>query len=465
MAEIKITDLVDPEAIKKLHELDVELTAVLTTYTNVAKDLAKGINIEVKVAGDIDKLEKLLVEKGKEAAQIQEKLTNILQQQSQVVANTSNTISRQLMEQERVNKATRQAYTEQEKVKKLLEQYHDTYENQIESLVKINNQLEANKKQHKENQKALNLGKMSAREYAKAEAELTASNRDLMQQKRALNSIMTAEEKANLSAEGSYAHMSQQLELLKKAYKDLGEEGRSSDFGKELETSIQNLDAHLKDLAADMGEFQRNVGNYSIAGQNGVVSTESLVAVLNKQAVTTKDVTDQSKILMEARGMLDTSDANYSTTIEQINNKLSENSRRLSDVSDIMSKHATSVAEAEAQNKRLSEALKQVDLTSDDAAAKTSALNAKIEENNKIISENSASQTTLKKDLKELVLEIATLSIQYQSLSEEEQNSASGQALKSHINDLIERAGVLRDAISDTNAAITNAASDTRGFD
>ena len=232
-----------------------------------------------------------------------------------------------------------------------------------------------------------------------------------------------------------------------------------------MEQSIQNLDAHLKDTAADMGEFQRNVGNYAIARQNGIVTTESLMAVINQQAVTMKDVTDQTKILVEAKGMLDTTDANYGATIDAINGKLAENRQRLTDVSDIMNTQATSVAEAEAQNQRLTEALKNVDLSSDEAQSTMDALNAKIAENNKIIQENSAGSQSIKKDLKELVLEIATLTIQYQSLSEEEQNSADGQALADHIRDLTERAGQLKDAIADTNQAITNAASDTRGFD
>ena len=63
MADTRITDLVDPEEIKKLQELDAELRTVLDTYTKVAKDLAQGLEINIKVAGDIERLEKLLVDK------------------------------------------------------------------------------------------------------------------------------------------------------------------------------------------------------------------------------------------------------------------------------------------------------------------------------------------------------------------------------------------------------------------
>lgn len=84
MADIKITDLVDPEEIRKLQELDAELKNVRATYTKVAKDLAQGLEVEIKVAGDIDKLEKLLTVKGKEAVEVQQKLTEVMQEQSHV---------------------------------------------------------------------------------------------------------------------------------------------------------------------------------------------------------------------------------------------------------------------------------------------------------------------------------------------------------------------------------------------
>ena len=387
MSEVKITDLVPQETIDKIKELDAELKALLGTYTSVARDLARGVEVPIRVAGDIDKLERLLAEKTREAAAATERLNEVMAQQRQVIGSTTNVISRQLMEQERVNKTTRDAYTEQERVKRLLEQYHDTYEGQVQSLVKVNAQLKANSKEQKDNEKALAQGRISMAQFTAKQADLIAQHRSLTQEKRTLTQIMTAEEKAAQSQEGSYVHMSQQLELLKKAYKDLSEEGRNSDFGKELEQSIQNLDAHLKDTAADMGEFQRNVGNYAIAGQNGVVATESLIAVMNQEARTQQDLVDQTKILEEAKLMLNKEDSNYQATLDSLNAKLEENRRKLTDVSDIMGKEATTVAEAEAQNKRLAEAMKHIDLTSEDAKKKLEEMRAQIERNNQTIGE------------------------------------------------------------------------------
>ena len=141
---VKITDLIEQGVIEHLKELDSELSKVLDTYTKVAKDLAKGLEISVSGIEDIDRLERLLVERGREAAQVQQQLTRVVSEQGQVVANTTNTISRQLMEQERVNKTQREAYTEHDRVKKLLEQYHDTYEGQIQNLIRVNKELADN---------------------------------------------------------------------------------------------------------------------------------------------------------------------------------------------------------------------------------------------------------------------------------------------------------------------------------
>ena len=415
MADIKITDLVDPEEIRKLQELDAELKNVRATYTKVAKDLAQGLEVEIKVAGDIDKLEKLLTVKGKEAVEVQQKLTEVMQEQSLVVANTTNTISRHLMEQERVNKTTRAAYSEQERVKKLLDQYHDTYEGQLESLVKINRELEQNKKAQKDNERSLSMGRISLAGFSAKQAELIAQYRSLSQEKKTLTQLMTAEEKAAQSQEGSYVHLSQQLELLKKAYKDLSEEGRDSDFGKELEETIQNLDAHLKDMAADMGEFQRNVGNYAVANNDLKKKYDELVGTL--------------AALQSAYGKMSEAD------------------------------------KASAEGKKLAASINEVSTAAKNTKKTLDEQTAAVEDARRSLGETGGTTSSVKRDLKELVLEIANLTIEYQNLSEEEKNSAEGQELAEHIRDLTEKAGVLRDAIADTNAAITNAASDTRGFD
>lgn len=388
---VKITDLVDPGEIQKLKDLDTELQTVFNTYVAVAKDMAKGLTITVNGIDDLEKAEKMLAEKGKEAIEVQQKLADVAQRRSQAMANTTNTSSRLLMEQERVNKTTREAYTEQEKVQGIIAKLTDSYNNQARDLVRLKDAIKANKEEQKANEKAFRDGHRTYEAYISKAAELTKEERAMAVEKSKLTSIMKAEEKAMQAGEDGYTQLSQQLEIMKKAYKDLSAEAAQSEFGQEVLASIQNLDAHLKDTAADMGEFQRNVGNYAIAGQNGVVSTESLTAAMSQEARTMQDVADQTRILEEAKMMLDKNDANYQQTLSDLNAKIDENKRKLTDVSDILGKEAKSVSEAEAQNKRLSEAIKHIDLTSEGAEKKLKELRAQIERNNETIAKATGS--------------------------------------------------------------------------
>lgn len=417
----------DLEAAVKEAEKDTE--GFLNRMDSILKNRPIKLNTEVQEFDELSaslkslnenlvRLNTLMSTMGHVTVVAQEQATQSIQEHGRVTADTTNTIQRQLMVQERVNKTLRDTYTEQEHVAQLISKYHDTYEDQVASLVRLNQQLAANKKAQSDNAKALKDGSATQAEYNKRQLELVAQQRQLSQAKSELTQIMRAEEKAMMVAEGSYEQLSQQLSLLKRAYKELSEEGRTSPFGQELEAAIQNLDANLKDMAADIGEFQRNVGNYAIAGQNGVVATESLTAALNQEARTTQDLVDQSKILEEAKRMLNREDANYEATISQINAQLEENRRKLADVSDILGKDAKSVAEAEAQNKRLSEALKQVDLTSAGAKKKLEEIRAQIERNNKTISEATGANEKYADSLLKMVGVNANLGSSLQTLGQ-----------------------------------------------
>lgn len=88
-----------------------------------------------------------------------------------------------------------------------------------------------------------------------------------------------------------------------------------------------------------------------------------------------------------------------------------------------------------------------------------------IEMENELKAASEGADASLRQQLRNLTQEIASLMVAYAQLSDEERASAEGKALQQHIENLTEEAGVLRDAIADTSAAINNAASDTRGFD
>lgn len=382
---IKITDLIDPNEIEKLKQLDDELSKVLDTYTKVAKDLAKGLDISVNIAGDIDKLEKLFVDKGKEAATVQRQLTQVIEEQNKVIANTTNTASRYLMERERENKLLRDNADVQSKARELVSQIHGDYQQMVQDLALLGQRLKDNSAAQRENEKAFKAGRISSEEFYKEQSRLIAVSRELKLQKSELTKAMSKEEKMTIAADDSYKSMSQQLEILKDNYKSLSTEQRQSDFGKDLEATIQNLDAHLKDMAADMGEFQRNVGNYAIACSQGTVTTEELQTVLSTQATTQAELIEQNKALEAAKQSLSATDANYQETVDMLNAKLEENRVAMLDVESVMNTEVSTVAQAEDQNRRLAEAIKHVDTTTEEGLRSIDEMQKKIEANNEVI--------------------------------------------------------------------------------
>ena len=291
--ETLITDLVAQEALDQLEALDRAMAETLDNYTNVAREMAKGLKIPVEVQGDLDKITQVYNTQMRNAAQTTQQLTNIQQQQQQVIANTTNTISRQLAEQEKLNKAQREAYTEQQRGLEIAKGVLGTHEQNVALMARYNKELKDLKDAYKNNA-------VTAEEYTRRELELKTAKSELQK-------ILNNETKMMQSAEGSYQRLSLQLERMKMAQKQLNEEQKNGAEGKALEKEIQDLDAHLKDMAADMGEFQRNVGNYAIAAQSMKGSVRQLteeIAQLTLQYESLSDEEKRSDVGMQLRNKI-----------------------------------------------------------------------------------------------------------------------------------------------------------------
>lgn len=290
MNETLITDLVAQQALDQLDELDRKMEGTLTQFQDCARELARGIKIPVEVTGDLERLRELANTTMQRAGQAAQQYTQQLQQQQQVIANTTNTISRQLMEQERLNKAQREAFTQQQQALDIADRILGSHEQNVRALARYTKQLEQLKAERK-------AGTITSEEYIRRELELKTAKQELQR-------ILTNEQKMNQAAAGSYQQLSLQLERLKQAQKQLNEEEKRGADGQALEKEIQQLDAHLKDLAADMGEFQRNVGNYAVAAQNMKGTLRELteeIAQLTLQYNELSDEEQRSDVGMQMR--------------------------------------------------------------------------------------------------------------------------------------------------------------------
>ena len=72
---------------------------------------------------------------------------------------------------------------------------------------------------------------------------------------------------------------------------------------------------------------------------------------------------------------------------------------------------------------------------------------------------------SMRAQLKLLTTEIAQTTLEYHRMTDAERNSAAGMGLKRKLEDLVKKAGELRDAMDDANRQIRGEASDTKNFD
>ncbi|MCM1142063.1 MAG: phage tail tape measure protein, partial [Muribaculum sp.] len=417
MADVKITDLVEQSTIDKIKELNTEMQNTLTTYTTVAKDLAKGIDVPVKGLDDLEKLQNLLAQKSKEAATSTEQLNRVVSETRDVLGRTTAVVAENLQNQNKLNREIRQSKVDYAAVMDAIDKANGSYEQHVARLIEIDAETKKNKKSISEYQKLIDMGRDKTGQYAGKIIELTAYNRNLAVEKAKLNSLLKAEEKEMAAAQGSYSKMAQQLEVLKKIYKDIDGEHLQTEESKKLLETINQLDTELKHMAENMGEHQRNVGDYAIALSQGNMSLQEFNNVLGMNCTTMNDVLEQNKQLEDARRRLNSEDSNYEAALSAINAQLEENKAKLADVSDIMDVEAKTVSEAEAQNKRLQEALKYVDLTAADAQQRIDELNHKIDANNAVI-EKSTSTTEKKAKAEKEAAEAA------KKLADEEKKAA-----------------------------------------
>lgn len=467
MNETLITDLVAQEALDQLETLDRKMEGTLQQFKDCALELAKGIKIPVEVNGDLQQLQQLANSTMQRAGQAAQQYTQCLQQQQQVIANTTNTISRQLAEQEKLNKTQRAAFTQNMQALDIAERIVGTYEQNTRQLAQYTAALASNKDQLKEVERQRKAGLITNEQAVQRSGALMAEQNKLKAAMQEVASVVRVQAKEMNAAEGSYVHLSQQLELLKKAQKGLNESEKAGEEGRLLEAEIQNLDARLKDLAADMGEFQRNVGNYAIA-QGGLKKTyneltETLTALklqysemdeAQRQSAEGQELYASIEQLTEKAGLIKTTMAEVNDAVA--NSAAGQQITRLTFELTALTGQFDRLSDEEKESARGKEMVQHMSELTQKIAQLKGEMDA--------VAADAAPQS-IKKDLREMTNEIAQLTLEYEHMTAEEKASAAGQELKQKIQDLTEKAGELRDVMSDVKESISKSASDTRGFD
>lgn len=316
--EFKITDIVDKKSFDELTSLIAKFNETKEAYVNLTKDLAGGLRVK---PGDLkelaDKTEKYtnimnqLVTTQNKLSDIQgrykgilndlnknmkeflslsslsgkfdsltsaiNKASDALKIASEAQKDNAQTTQRQAQAMQSASSSislTSSAYAE-------ILNTVTSYDNKAKEL---NERLSANKirldeirRELSELSKELSKGIISQQEYLNKVSDLTIKERDLVQQNKQYTSLLNAHSKAMVSTSGSYNEMSAAVVQLENRFRNLSEAQRQGDQGVGLIKQIKQLKDELKAIDAQMGNYQRNVGNYT-SHWNGLNASVQQVA-------------------------------------------------------------------------------------------------------------------------------------------------------------------------------------------
>ena len=316
--EFKITDIVDKKAFDELANLIAKFNETKKVYKNLTKDLAGGLRVK---PGDLkelaDKTEKYtnimnqLVTTQNKLSDIQgrykgilndlnknmkeflslsslsgkfdsltsaiNKASDALKIASEAQKDNAQTTQRQAQAMQSASSSislTSSAYAE---ILNTVTSYDNKAKELNESLSANKIRLDEIRRELSKLSKELSKGIISQQEYLNKVSDLTIKERDLVQQNKQYTSLLNAHSKAMVSTAGSYNEMSAAVVQLENRFRNLSEAQRQGDQGVGLIKQIKQLKDELKAIDAQMGNYQRNVGNYT-SHWNGLNASVQQVA-------------------------------------------------------------------------------------------------------------------------------------------------------------------------------------------
>lgn len=128
--------------------------------------------------------------------------------------------------------------------------------------------------------KSYKAGEITLTEYINQSSLLKQRHSELIAQNQQYSALIKNHSTYIISASGSYNEMNAAMLELQKRYKALSEADRESSIGKNLISQANSLNNKLKEIDAQFGNYQRNVGNYASLWSGLNVQTQQLLREL-----------------------------------------------------------------------------------------------------------------------------------------------------------------------------------------
>lgn len=319
-AEFKITDAIDPNIVKKLNEIRINIQTTSSEYANFTKQLSDGINFkpgnlreyqskvdsynatitklyasqnrlselqasQLKLLTDISRKIELLTQPLNTLA---DKITEVkvnLRGASEDLKNVSQDAENASVSFQEASKKISMTAADFDSIRQTVKAF-DTQASELNSRLSDNKEtISALRTSLRELSKEYKKGAISEEEY-KSKRDATVSQlRMLTEQNKQYSAILRNHTQVAIATAGSYNEMKASMLQLEKEYYNLSQAAREGAKGMDILNNIGKLNQQLKDIDAQMGNYQRNVGNYA-SGWNGLdVSIQQIARELPNLSV------------------------------------------------------------------------------------------------------------------------------------------------------------------------------------
>lgn len=248
----------------KLNDASGEMTRIQQQQLTVLKQ----VSVQLNNTGGLNKLGTLM-----------EQFTKNVQAASEALGRLSANASASTESQQQAAQGAQQAAQAMTQATQSLGNAEVNYERLTKTIMEYNSEVErlaATNARHKVEMDSVSsamklverdfkTGKMSVDDYTKRTGELKLQYEQLKAATQQNSALIRNHATAMVSTSGSYYEMNAAMLELQKRYKALGDADRNSTLGQNLVKQANDLNTKLKEIDAQFGNYQRNVGNYSSA--------------------------------------------------------------------------------------------------------------------------------------------------------------------------------------------------------
>lgn len=301
--DFTVKDIIDPAVVTELEKLDTQFKNAKQSYSEFAKALASATKVNPNTLAELSaktesltKLNNSLSKSHEELIRVQSEYVKTLDSINQRIENlkkldtliksmdnftnsvnkASDILNKHASAQDKsatsaqrtteviqqASQATGLASQEYAAIIDSVKSFNSGAVGLSETLVEQKARLKDLQEEIKRVEKGAKDGSIEWANYTESIGKLTQEERLFKAEIKQTEDLLKSQATVSAQTSGSYYEMNAAMLQLEKRYKNLSAEERSGAIGSELVKDIDNLKTQLKELDSELGNYQRNVGNY-----------------------------------------------------------------------------------------------------------------------------------------------------------------------------------------------------------